>query len=300
MSQPEPDFVDTVMPSEITEIALLITSSMNGADRFSSGTAVIISPFLALTARHVLDDHWTRHEGVVMPLESRAAGAFSLELFQVVGTSLHRWAVTRFWTTDAADFAVLRLEPLCAGAAAYAFKHLHIDLLPPKVGERITAFGYAGTEIDEVAPRKFLLRQYAPTSRGEVVEVHISGRDPLIMPFPCFRTNARFDGSMSGGPVFNSLGHLCGLVCSTYPPYESGDEHASYVVLLWPAMGLPIDLNRVGHPQGVMYPMFDLVKDRFILAENAACVSVGPLPPEGIAPVQLHLPESYEVPEGTK
>jgi hypothetical protein len=49
---------------------------------------------------------------------------------------------------------------------------------------------------------------YTPT--GKVQEVHDERRDSGRLSFPCFRTNARYDPAMSGGPVFAEDGHLCG------------------------------------------------------------------------------------------
>ena len=42
---------------------------------------------------------------------------------------------------------------------------------------------------------------------------------------------------MSGGPVFNSAGHLCGILAGG-PPHVDGVPDRSYFSLLWPALGL--------------------------------------------------------------
>ena len=98
--------------------------------------------------------------------------------------------------------------------------------------------------------------------------MHHEKRDSSRLNFPCFLVNARFDGAMSGGPVFNSKGHLCGIICSNLPPdlTDPESEHASYVTTLWPLMGLTIDLDREGYEEGVKYPMIELVKGGFITA----------------------------------
>ena len=36
-----------------------------------------------------------------------------------------------------------------------------------------------------------------------------------MLPFPCYHVGARFDAGMSGGPVFDEYGSLCGLVCAS-------------------------------------------------------------------------------------
>lgn len=79
------------------------------------------------------------------------------------------------------------------------------------------------------------------TSVGTVVEIHDERRDNFSITWPCFRVNARFDGGMSGGPVFNEAGELCGLVCACMPPGEPGGDHVSYVTSLWPMLAIELD-----------------------------------------------------------
>ena len=59
-----------------------------------------------------------------------------------------------------------------------------------------------------------LISRRMATSVGEVTNVYPMGRDSSMMPGPCFATNARYEGSMSGGPAFNDDGHLVGIVSS--------------------------------------------------------------------------------------
>jgi hypothetical protein len=95
---------------------------------------------------------------------------------------------------------------------------------------------------------------------------------------------------MSGGPVFNSSGHSCGLVCSGLAPIAPEDEHASYAVALWPAMAIPIELNRPGYPPEVRYPAFDLIKDNFLVAKNADRVLIGDLDETGTPSIGIRVP----------
>ena len=48
------------------------------------------------------------------------------------------------------------------------------------------------------------------------------GRDRLILPTACFETSARFDPGMSGGPVSDEEGAVCGVIASGVD-YDSGD-----------------------------------------------------------------------------
>jgi hypothetical protein len=60
------------------------------------------------------------------------------------------------------------------------------------------------------------LQYAARVNRGQVVEVFPEGRDRVIMPFPCFRSDIPIYGANSGGPVFDHLGRVCGVNCTSY------------------------------------------------------------------------------------
>lgn len=70
------------------------------------------------------------------------------------------------------------------------------------------------------------------------------------------------------------------------------------MVSLWPAMAIMVDLNRVGHPPGIRYPMFELVRDNILIAKNADRIVLGQ--PEGTdsPPIGLRLRQSEST--GTK
>jgi hypothetical protein len=48
---------------------------------------------------------------------------------------------------------------------------------------------------------------------------------------------------MSGGPVFNEDGRLCGLMMSTIPASD-GEPDVSYASLLWPALAADVEHER--------------------------------------------------------
>ncbi len=97
----------------------------------------------------------------------------------------------------------------------------------------------------------------ATTTTGTVLEVHHERRDSARLPFPCFRTDARFDGGMSGAPVFDENGHVCGVICSNLPPAAPDGEHVSYVSTLWPLLAIPIDAPWDRYPAGTRYPLYE-------------------------------------------
>lgn len=266
----KPSFKKTPLESSITELALGIKAHKND-EFYASGTAIIIGKHLALTANHVIDDFFKKFDCDKLAVDQNGnkSGTFHLQLFQVLnnGQSGLIWNVTRLWTCNFTDLAVLRLSPTSKNALNYKWNIPSLSLMPPNVGDRISAFGYSNAKIIK-NDNKIEWFVNAKTAIGEVKEVHKTKRDACRLPFPCYRTNTRFDGAMSGGPVFNDEGCLCGIICSNMPTTDKSSEHISYVTSLWPLMGLKIDINREGHPQDVKYPMLELARDKIISAKG--------------------------------
>jgi hypothetical protein len=85
-----------------------------------------------------------------------------------------------------------------------------------------------------------------------------------MLPFPCFRVGARFDGGMSGGPVMNDRGRLCGIVCSNMPPSDEGGMHDSFVSTLSPVLGVAIDAPWNAARDRASYPLIEYATARII------------------------------------
>ncbi len=268
-----PSFKQTPLSSIITEFALALTAKRDD-DFYPSGTAIVIGQYLAITAKHVIEDYYCRCENSgSMPTQGKRSLNFSINAIQVLkeGKAGALWNITRVWLSSWTDVAFLRLTPASKLAAEYKWRPPRIALLPPRVNSRVSGFGYASSnihtrnlaEIDEV-----IWRTSPHTAIGEVLEIHERQRDRSRLNFPCFRTNARFDGGMSGGPVFDDMGRLCGIVCSNLAPERNGDEHVSYVGSLWPSMATPINLRREGFPPNETYAALELAKHGHISAEG--------------------------------
>ena len=144
-----------------------------------------------------------------------------------------------------------------------------MNALPPAIGTRVAAFGYhsgaASVEEDEN-----LIEWYdRPTSTyGTISQVFEESRDSARLSFPCFEIDARIDGGMSGGPVFNPSGELCGILCSSFPATEAGGPHTSYVATLWPALATPIDMEVEGLPTSTTRTALDLAAHGTLLVRN--------------------------------
>ena len=87
--------------------------------------------------------------------------------------------------------------------------------------------------------------------------------------------NARFDGGMSGGPVFTDNGRLCGIICLSLPAGSETEEHRSCVAALWTLMGPGLDVNP--SPCKVLektYPLIDLARQKIVHVDDLTRVSL--------------------------
>jgi hypothetical protein len=70
---------------------------------------------------------------------------------------------------------------------------------------------------------------------------------------------------MSGGPVFDETGALCGVVCSGFEEAHLEGEPISYVSTLWPIFRIMLEGDRgSSFPRGVRYPMIELARDKIV------------------------------------
>lgn len=240
----EPIFQQAQLDDIMREYTLALMAVADG-EWFPSGTATIIGPRFALTAKHVIDDYIERF------------GKFSCLAANVLerGTIGALWSLVNFYSSPFTDISLLFLKPVTGSKPAEEYNWAKcpvMNLAPPEVGSVIGGFGYPNSEVEHLNVEggkedssgivRLIWRDKPSITTGEVIDVFYDRRDTVRMNFPGFQTNARFDGGMSGGPVINSNGELCGIISSAYEPYEEGDQWASFVSSLWPLMGLQLDI----------------------------------------------------------
>lgn len=140
------------------------------------------------------------------------------------------------WICPHSDIAAISLEPVDELARDFKFrKRPTLSILPPVTGEKVTAFGYAASKVLGEDGERITLSLSPLTSAGVVTHSYPEYRDLGMLSFPCFEIETHYVGGMSGGPIYNEAGELCGLVCS-------GQEDApiAYGVALWPVLGVYI------------------------------------------------------------
>jgi hypothetical protein len=100
-----------------------------------------------------------------------------------------------------------------------------ITFAPPRVGEIVRCVGYCDSEVpenglsvDEI--RSGRLDPYKEFSHrllaieGRVKNIFINGLSSSFIQGPCFTIDAEVPNGLSGGPIFNSNGAVCGAVYS--------------------------------------------------------------------------------------
>jgi hypothetical protein len=266
---PTSTFVETPISSVICKWAMPLLAGKDG-HFFPCGSAMFIGERLAITARHVILEFIQRFRAKqIAPDRFDFDHDFSLHAAQVLdyGETAVLWNIIKIWHSAYTDIAFMLLEPTVEESLAFPWKKVVMDLRPLQMRSGVIAFGYSNphTLIDIQSDQHIVHWHISPyTSRGVITDVFYERRDSSSLNFPCYRTNARFDHSMSGGPVFTGEGRLCGVICSGFE-FDDG-ETDGYIAALWPSMATHIDINRKGFPEGLTYPILELARDNFIEA----------------------------------
>lgn len=265
-----PAFIDARSDDPVSEIAMRVVVERSGWRLDVIGTATLIAGHLAITAKHVFE-YAVRTYGVKRIDDTTSEiDSFELKLHQVLPGPKHRvWRVVAAWPCDT-DIILMHLQlDRTSTDEAIQWRQPRLRVLPPPPGQRVVAFGYRESRIT-VAERAdgqhhIELNDQPTTSIGTITKVYPSGRDRVMLPFPCFEIEARFDPGMSGGLVIDEAGALCGLICAGLQNSEPDALPVSYVASLWPMLKTTISIDRgERYPRGVSYQVVDLAVDGLI------------------------------------
>lgn len=279
----DPLFGSTSPYSDIELVAGRMVALAPNNQIFACGSCVRIAPNLYLTARHVMTDFIDKFG------HSNGGVNFTVWIMHTYkGPEYAVWELDEFYLSPHSDLAVLHVSPYNDTAADIkAVRTVGIDLIPPSIGSRISGFGYHSStgsiSVNSSGSLHFEVNGEGAAAIGEVREYHHMGTDRVLRPFPCFRVNARFDGGMSGGPIFSANGKLCGVICTGLPPYDERDEHCSFASALWPLMGTVVGINpNTGCLEDQSFPVIELAKSGFIKVHGLERVSVAQSNVEGM------------------
>lgn len=257
------------------EVALNLFAT-DGAEHFDiRGSAVLIGPGLALTARHnveIFRDNFekARHRG-----ETRGElQLLAVQTWQTpAATIIHR--VSKWFAAPWTDLAILRLHPAADQRERlprnFRWRAVTLDMIPPAVGDSIATFGFDEVTLTS-SERTVKIAARAATSTGVVVEVLEARIGNPQHGWPRFQTNACFLAGMSGGPVMRD-GRVCGIVSTSFLAQTDDEDHASFAALLWPAMAIEIDDPRVPAADSPV-TLLELARTGFISAHGHENVEV--------------------------
>lgn len=247
------------------------------------GSATFISPGNALTAAHVLN-LLTSKEKPLAPGEV-VYGKTNHQMYavRVNGLNTETQLMIAGVPSSHTDIAFLSFQTTLG--ATGPSERLTLAVSPPAVGSIVVAFGRP-----DIVEENNCLKSKCIQIVSRVVEVHSQGRDQRL-PFACFRTDRDFHGGMSGGPVFNSDGHVCGLVCS--------GAVEPYVALIWQALASKIGHDAKGNLLESMISALDLLKQLNIPIVDANKFSISqdglPLYHHGLGTFESPLHVDYTV-----
>jgi Trypsin-like peptidase domain len=251
----------TSLSSPITGLAVLLVGRDGVSPTRAIGSGVFIAPGLIMTVKHVIKEFWKLFEDPnVEEMEEVRKKKPGFEMFAVQmpegSASPALWAASFTTMCPYSDLAVISVVPADGLAKANPAPRLaNLNILPPAKGTQLAMFGYADSSVKSENGDKVEFQVQPRTSIGEVTDVYPVARDLSFLSFPSFAMQTYIIGGMSGGPVFNRTGDLCGLICT-------GDEANPYAtgVVLWPMFGIPIKHQIPGLPSEVKYPMFQLAQ----------------------------------------
>lgn len=151
----------------------------------AAGSAVLIAPGWAVTARHVIDGYHRSFEG------NDWQPGVNHAKHRLLAIQMKPYGVQVFRVLHAAeprlpsDLALLRVEPVVQDEA-FRWPSLTIDIIPPLPGTLIRSFGFRGKPIVEFS--KIVNIGALVCSIGtvaEVIEKALSQRVTLPYGFPC-------------------------------------------------------------------------------------------------------------------
>lgn len=206
----------------------------------ASGSAVLVAPYIALTARHVTDDYFKHFHSAEAPQSDYNAN-YTIFARGRSGGTWRMFFVRRIFNTHGTDIVALYVEP-ADGADPVSWPRIRLDVRPPQVGSSVYSWGHIGPAATIEGTISPVLGWGANLCRssGVVRDVYPLERDRSLVNFPSFHFDARVDPSMSGGPVFDSSGNLIGINSTSMAATAEHPIHSSMAALLWPVLALPV------------------------------------------------------------
>ena len=271
---------------------VLAIAAIHNNDIFASGSAVLVAPHLALTARHVTDDFAERYIGIAARSNDRAPYAIIARCFSAgVWRIFH---VLQTFNAAEIDLTALYVSLAPDEAPGFVWPRMTLDLLPPHRGSRVTSWGYVTPYANFEDVKRGVIHWHTALARstGTVSDIFPRRRDRAIVNYPAFHFDARVDASMSGGPIFDETGRLVGINTRSLPAQAEGESHTSTAALLWPVPALPFAVRGEAYPDSTAVQCIeDLHRLGFLQLKNPNVVQVDRNTAAGEMHVSITIPD---------
>lgn len=251
----------------LSQIGLRLVENFDTDHPVILGTATMVSGHLAITARHVFDEIW----GHAPAAAAEEVGKDVVAVQILPGPEYVVWQVMTGVGHPVSDLALLHLEanPRQSNPLRRPLlQKVRVNPFAPQVSERVAAFGYCNSTVaiskNPDGSNHIDVNDEAIVSVGEVKEIYPWQRDKWTLNWPSYQVSARFDAGMSGGPVFDETGSLCGIVCSNLDGSHLNGEPVSFVTTLWPMFALMVDFGRGASSAPTRYAALELAREKRI------------------------------------
>jgi hypothetical protein len=211
------------------------------------GTAFLVAGGVALTATHVILEYLEQKQGLRIE-GSRLSAAHTEGVLQFhlrvilhsVNGAKNVFRVRHVTSSNPGDICILRLEPMGPFEWASLGNKPMLRLAPPNLHEEVHVIGFPHSEAIELDDGEVGIGMHPRESIGIVEEVHELKRDSIFLDYPCFRMSAKVLGGMSGAPVTDKNGRICGVAVRSFD-IPTNEAPISYAATLWPAARIPIE-----------------------------------------------------------
>ncbi len=227
------------------------------------GSAVIVAPGVALSAKHIFFDD----------IDEIASNEISILCAGLTPLGLRLWGVKHIKTISSADLCVLELKLMSKVETNDSFFLPPISTSTPSVGDKLMIIGFVPDKTKYPINRNkrnsgFAAKGDLRASFGSVTEVFQRGRDQLMLPGPCIQIDCFAKSGVSGGGVFNHEGSLIGVLSSSFD-----EEGPAFVSSIIPALTRQIFEGWPGQVSKSQNGLIGLYPDRCFI-DDISCIKI--------------------------
>jgi hypothetical protein len=212
---------------------------------------------LFVTARHVLQAPFDTRTG-------RQVFPIAMVHFHDEGSYLIR-PILRCALHPLADLTVGVVAPMKRNSdgAHLGNKILTLNMDPVDPGTRVTTYAYPRYESVMTGNRQ-IFNVVPGFYDGKIIEYLPEGRDRVLLPGPCYRTNIIIHHGASGGPVFSSDGRVFALNSTGFDGTED-----SYVSSIGGILDLTIDGVAMGQEAPRSVSMREIIHAGHVIVKSS-------------------------------